>query len=140
MKPNKSWMICALLVIYIFFFSMVQSYSMSGITPQEDAPNTVAEKTDPEADLLLGEKVYQETCLRCHDTGLGGSPKITNTKAWKKRLDARGMDGLVEHALNGFEGDDGEMPPRGGNEILTDEEVRAAVLYLVTKSQEQTAP
>ncbi len=41
---------------------------------------------------------------------------------------------LYTHALDGFTGPAGMMPPRGGNTALTDDEVKAAVDYMVGKS------
>jgi cytochrome c5 len=41
------------------------------------------------------------------------------------------MDTLVRHAIEGFQGQAGYMPPRGGNSTLTDQQVRDAVQYMV---------
>jgi len=41
---------------------------------------------------------------------------------------------LVQHATEGFYGDVGEMPARGGNAELTDEEVAAAVHFMASRA------
>jgi len=40
---------------------------------------------------------------------------------------------LIEHATRGFYGDVGEMPARGGNAALTDQQVAAAVRFMITR-------
>jgi cytochrome c5 len=46
------------------------------------------------------------------------------------------MDVLVEHALNGFQGPAGtEMPARGGNPDLTDDQVTLAVAFVTSRSR-----
>ena len=45
------------------------------------------------------------------------------------------METLVDHAINGFTGEAGYMPPKGGRLDLSDEEVTAAVEYMVAESQ-----
>ena len=45
------------------------------------------------------------------------------------------MDVLKDHAINGFQGDAGYMPAKGGRVDLSDEEVANAVEYMVTESQ-----
>ncbi len=43
---------------------------------------------------------------------------------------------LQDHALNGYQGEAGFMPPKGGRVDLSDEEVLSAVDYML----EQIAP
>lgn len=85
--------------------------------------------------LLAGREVWSGTCKNCHGLGTADSPKITDRKAWAPRI-AKGKDVLYEHALNGFFGPDGAMmPERGGNPQLSDDDVRAAVDFMVANSQ-----
>ncbi len=74
----------------------------------------------------VGELVFSKTCKACHAAGLNGAPIFGNQKMWAKRL-PQGIPTLVEHATNGF----GLMPAKGGNTALTDEEIAAAVNYMV---------
>ena len=96
---------------------------------------TACSKTaPPDPKLVLGKTVWEGTCRTCHLNGIGGAPAMGNLKAWTPRI-AQGFDVLVAHALNGFSGNEGNMPPRGGNAALTDAEVDAAVYYMVANSQ-----
>jgi cytochrome c5 len=52
---------------------------------------------------------------------------------WAPRI-AKGFPALEAHALGGFNGEDGIMPPRGGNDTLSDGDVRAAVAYMVSRA------
>jgi len=79
-----------------------------------------------------GSGNYQRTCSACHNLGVAGAPRISEPSLWKDRID-KGIDTLVEHAINGFAGNDGVMPPKGGFTQLTDEEVREIVEYMVSK-------
>jgi len=76
-----------------------------------------------------GEAVFNKTCKLCHGTGVMHAPKAGDAEAWKDRI-AKGTATLYEHAMNGFR-DKGMMPPKGGNSALTEEEVKAAVDYMV---------
>lgn len=86
------------------------------------------------ADLALGQSVYEGKCQACHASGAAGSPKLDDKANWAPRI-AQGMDTLVKHALEGFKGTVGYMPPKGGFATLTDDEVKAAVAYMVSKAQ-----
>ena len=56
---------------------------------------------------------------------------MTDKTAWKPRL-AKGKEALYRSALTGLTGPKGtQMPPRGGNAKLTDEQVKAAVDYMM---------
>jgi cytochrome c5 len=77
-----------------------------------------------------GKTIYDANCKLCHEQGIGGAPTLSDKKEWQSRLE-KGIDGLVEIAINGIQGYGGSMPPRGGNPNLTDEQVKAAVVYMV---------
>lgn len=76
-----------------------------------------------------GAVIYDNLCKTCHDTGAGGAPLMTRA-AWVDRI-AQGMDTLVQHSIDGFQGNTGVMPPRGGNPSLTDEQMRASVEWMI---------
>lgn len=80
-----------------------------------------------------GEKVYQASCRVCHDTGNLGSPRIGDKAAWQDRI-AQGKDVLYSHAINGFTGKTGTMPPKGTS-TAPDADIKSAVDYIVAKSQ-----
>lgn len=87
-----------------------------------------------EADLALGQSIYEGKCKACHATGAAGSPKLDDKANWAPRI-AQGMDVLVKHAIEGFKGSVGFMPPKGGFATLTDDEVKAAVAYMVSQAK-----
>lgn len=78
---------------------------------------------------LDGQVVYDKLCAACHGTGAGGAPTLDHTH-WDARL-AQGMDTLVKHAIDGFQGNAGLMPARGGNPDLSDAQVEAAVSWMM---------
>lgn len=82
-------------------------------------------------DLATGEKVYKSTCSICHKSGLSGAPRIGSRDDWEPRL-AQGKDVLYDRAIHGYRGKKGSMPARGSNVRLSDDEVKAAVDYMVT--------
>lgn len=95
------------------------------------AVGPVAELSAQEARLELGRSVWLDTCEGCHAYGIAGAPIPGKPAQWRARV-AQGKDILYQHALEGFFGPKGTMmPARGGNEALTDEQVTAAVDYMV---------
>ena len=81
-----------------------------------------------------GAAVYNSGCMACHNSGVAGSPKIGDKDAWADRI-SQGMDLLYEHAIVGFQGKVGYMPPKGGFVHLSDDDVKLAVDYMVEQSQ-----
>ena len=80
--------------------------------------------------LKHGRTVWLGTCEACHAHDLAGAPLVHDKKAWKPRL-AKGTPALYASAVGGLTGPKGtQMPPRGGNSKLTDDEVKAAVDYM----------
>ncbi len=78
---------------------------------------------------LDGSVIYDSLCKTCHDTGAGGAPLMTRA-AWSDRI-GKGTETLVQHAIDGFQGSAGVMPPRGGNPSLSDDQVRASVEWML---------
>jgi cytochrome c5 len=78
---------------------------------------------------LDGSVIYGALCSACHGSGVGGAPMLTQA-AWSARV-AQGMDTLVKHAVEGYQGPAGLMPAKGGNPALTDEQVAATVKWMV---------
>lgn len=111
--------------------------------PADMSPEAVAERIKPVGSVHLagaqaaapvasgpmtGEQVYGKFCIACHGTGALGAPKFGNADDWGPRK-AKGADTLHTHALNGFN----QMPARGTCVTCSDDEVKAAVDYMLSK-------
>jgi len=79
-----------------------------------------------------GEEVYNAACVACHSTGAAGAPKYGDVAAWADRI-AKGPDALHDSGVNGLPGTG--MIAKGGCMNCSDEEVIAAVDYMVAGSQ-----
>jgi cytochrome c5 len=73
-----------------------------------------------------GKTVYGQTCAACHASGLAGAPKVGDKAAWAPRTGS-GKGGLVASVLKGK----GAMPPKAGNASLTEEDIGAAIDYML---------
>jgi cytochrome c5 len=120
-----------------------QTTAPAAVTPAATAPDpspapavvaapTVAPAAKgpaPSAEVLAtGEKIYTATCLACHGAGVLGAPKLGDKAMWEPRI-AKGMDVLYANSIKGIN----TMPARGGNAALKDDEMKAAVDYMVSK-------
>lgn len=85
-------------------------------------------------EVASGESVYQSSCAACHASGVAGAPTFGDPAAWSERI-SQGKETLYDHAINGFQGDAGNMPAKGGNTSLSDEAVKAAVDHMVEAMQ-----
>jgi len=77
-----------------------------------------------------GQQIVNSQCIKCHEKGTGGAPKIGDREAWIPRLKT-GLDPLVQSAVNGH----GGMPPRGGAANLSDDELKEAITYMFNKGR-----
>lgn len=77
-----------------------------------------------------GKDVYGTFCTTCHGTGLLSAPKYGSAADWAPRT-AKGLETLYTHAINGFN----SMPAKGTCAACSDDEVKAAVKYMVDGSK-----
>ena len=79
-----------------------------------------------------GAEVYGGICVACHgEKGKGeipGVPDFTSSKGPLAKSDAV----LLDHIINGFEspGSDMAMPELGGDEDLTEQDIKNVIAYL----------
>jgi cytochrome c5 len=81
-----------------------------------------------------GKELFETVCTSCHGAGIAGAPKAGDKSAWAPRI-AEGKATLYQHALNGFTGKSGVMPPKGGRTDLPDDLVKQGVDYMVSLAQ-----
>ena len=85
---------------------------------------TSADLEQPEA--RNGATVFRTVCASCHAADLPGIPQVKDSAAWVERLRS-GRQTLYRNTIDGI----GAMPPKGLCDNCSEEEVRAAVDYLL---------
>jgi len=89
---------------------------------------TVDSGGDADASLTPRIKgVVDTVCAACHQAGIAGAIKTGDAAAWTLRAE-KGLPAMVAVVARG----QGAMPPRGGSD-LSDEELTAAITYLMSK-------
>jgi len=108
--------------------------TIAGVTPtehMEEGSSNVAEEAPINEH---GKGVYNQSCAVCHNNGMAGAPITGDKEIWADRI-TPGMEAVIKRAINGYVGEDGAMPAKGGNMSLSDEDVAAAVHYMIEQSQ-----
>jgi len=77
-----------------------------------------------------GQDTYEQYCSVCHRDGLAGAPKFRNEQDWKPHLAGKKLDDLLASALKGVNA----MPAKGTCIQCSDEELKAAISYMLPKS------
>ena len=75
-----------------------------------------------------GIDVYNAHCFACHSTGVSEAPLVA-AEEWQVRLNEKGEELLLANTKAGF---NVVMPPMGTCMNCTDEELVAAIDYLIT--------
>ena len=97
-------------------------------------PHPPTAQADDAAANAEGEKTYKAASFVCHDTGVANAPKLGDKVAWAPRI-ATGKEALYTTSIKGK----GAMPPKGGRTDLTDDAVKAAVDYMISKADDGAA-
>lgn len=114
--------------------AMVQAKTAENIQPVGQvnigtAPPAASAAPVVAAGPRSGEDVFNAHCAACHDTGVAGAPKVGDSAAWAPRA-AQGIDTLLSHAINGLNA----MPPKGTCAACSDDELKGAIEYMLSKS------
>ena len=141
-KTPKQLIVVVLLafLVPITVIGLLSQLFTSGVRDAHEDEQRVLERIKPVGTVVMaeasaphgslsGEQVFAQVCKTCHETGLAGAPKAGDKAAWGPRV-AEGEKTLVQHAIGGYQGKTGVMPPKGGSTDLTDDEVHRAVVYL----------
>ncbi len=95
------------------------------------APMAVASSGNGSGSALEhGKAVFNGNCQACHATGAAGAPKLGDKAAWGPRI-SKGIAALQMSAIKGKN----VMPAKGGNLSLSDNDVKAAVDYMVSQAK-----
>jgi cytochrome c5 len=98
------------------------------------APGPAAAGTAEVAIPKNGTELYEQTCSTCHGPGIAGAPRAGDKAAWGPRI-AKGKAVLYDHAIHGFTGSAGVMPPKGARTDVSDDLVKQAVDHMVQMAQ-----
>ncbi|OBS09315.1 hypothetical protein Thpro_021643 [Acidihalobacter prosperus] len=79
--------------------------------------------------ILSGKQIVGAVCAQCHGSGVLGAPKIGSHELWAARV-AQGYAVLLKHAEEGFK----NMPARGGDPRLSNDDLKRAIAYMVDES------
>lgn len=100
--------------------------------PAAAAPAAAAPAPEQKAAAVnpAGEQLYKTVCFACHATGVANAPKFGDKAAWAPFI-STGMDAMVKVAMTGK----GAMPPKGGAANASEDDIRAAVQFMVNAAQ-----
>ena len=105
----------------------------TGVDVAGGSENAVAVSEPDQAsglDLEQGKKIVQSSCYACHGTGAAGAPKIGDKAAWAPRI-AQGRETLLANSIQGLRA----MPPRGACMTCSDDDLKAAIDYMISQIQ-----
>lgn len=123
---------------------MATALTVFAVQAQEMSDDAIAERIKPVGEVHVagaatesavaggggaksGEDIYNQACVACHGSGVLGAPKVHVAADWQPRLDERGLDGIWQHALDGFNA----MPPMGTCGTCSDDDIKAAIEYMI---------
>jgi cytochrome c5 len=77
-----------------------------------------------------GQMTYERFCIACHKLGISGAPKIGSAEDWRPRAE-KGTETLLARSIEGIAP---AMPPKGGCLQCSNEELAAAIDYMLERS------
>lgn len=130
MKVNK--LLSTLVVAMVAFFVQAQDMSDEAIADRIKPLGSVHVagndgKPAAAAGARSGEDIYNKACVACHAAGVLGAPVINVAADWQPRIDERGLKGIWENAIKGYNA----MPPKGTCADCSDNEIKSAIQYMV---------
>jgi cytochrome c5 len=143
-KTPKQLLVVVVLafLVPILLIAMIASLAMRTLEPSAEVQSNeaIAKRLKPIGQVVIaegsdvpgqrtGKQVVEAVCVACHATGALNAPKMADAAAWQPLI-KDGHAHLTEMAIKGVR----QMPPKGGNPQLTDDEVARAVAYMANQA------
>ena len=127
---NRRWTVSALVLSAVLMLSACTDGEQQ--TPRRVAtPGVESQPVAATRKSWGGAEIYDEVCDKCHKMGVDGAPELGDVEAWQPRLE-KGQEVLFDHVLEGFK----KMPARGECEFCSDEQLRAAMEFMIARSRD----
>ncbi|NOZ28159.1 MAG: cytochrome c [Chloroflexi bacterium] len=104
---------------------------------KEPTPTPVPTPSGPSAeDLAQGKKLFEQSCSACHGPdakGLPGLGKDLTTSEFVKGMTDEELLGFIKKGRPASDPENTtgvDMPPKGGNPALTDEQIQVIIGYI----------
>ncbi|HEY1898530.1 MAG TPA: c-type cytochrome [Steroidobacteraceae bacterium] len=115
--------------------SRIEPLSQEAIVGQDNTSLAIKPDSPAGAGVALpipknGTQVYEEVCSACHGLGIAGAPKAGDAALWLPRI-AKGKALLYDHAIHGFTGQTGTMPPKGNRPDIPDAIIEQGVDHMM---------
>ena len=78
-----------------------------------------------------GKRVFNQSCITCHLYGTGGATMLRDADSWELLLNKKTMKEIYLNVLNGYIGDKGPMPKKGGCIQCSEEDLLDAIEYIL---------
>ena len=112
----------------------VKAVGQMNLASHTTASSATTEVAATATKVIDGKNIYNGMCVACHGAGVAGAPRVGDKDGWAERIE-KSATTLYANAINGVQGSGGVMPAKGGNPALSDDEVKAAVDYMVAQSK-----
>jgi cytochrome c5 len=143
-KTPKQLLVVVVLafLVPILLISIIASLATHSVEPSAKVASdeAIAKRLKPVGQVVVaegsdtpgqrtGKQIVEAVCSACHATGALNAPKIGDAGAWHDLI-KEGHQRLTETAIKGIR----QMPPKGGNPQLTDDEVARAVAFMANQA------
>jgi cytochrome c5 len=143
-KTPKQLLVVVILafLVPILLISIIASLATHSVEPSAkvESDEAIAKRLKPVGQVVVaegsdtpgqrtGKQIVEAVCSACHATGALNAPKIGDKGMWHDLI-KEGHQHLTENAIKGLR----QMPPRGGNPQLTDEEMARAVAFMANQA------
>jgi len=129
-------------LLYLITLTLILAFALSacgGGSAEESSGQDESGSTEVSAgDPVAGEAQFQSTCAACHGTDAKGLPNLGKDMTTSEFIASQSDAELLAFVKQGRPVSDPanttgvDMPPKGGNPALTDEQILDIIAYIRT--------
>tara|TARA_Y100000994_G_scaffold247451_1_gene252886 strand:+ start:504 stop:887 length:384 start_codon:yes stop_codon:yes gene_type:complete len=82
--------------------------------------------------LKNGKKVFNKSCITCHLYGTAGSITLYDSLSWSKIINNKPREEIYSNVINGYMGEKGPMPQKGGCLDCSNNDLLDAIEYILS--------